>query len=172
MIYKLKNPKTENYLRFKNFILSNNLPLYYQKNTGNAITGLDTPVFTHGFLHRASDKELKFSHFSNYCQTAASTILEILSFNQIDIHLFYRIAANLVMPKPSKIRTCWHTDHDHPHTNMLVYLTNSGGKTFVGSEEHLPEEDDVVIFDGMIEHCHETPENDRRVVLVSTFLRK
>lgn len=172
MIYKLKNPKTENYLNLKNFILSNEFPWFYQKTTRSQINVSDTPVLSNAFLGRASDYPLKFSNFSGYCEFATSVIIEILNFNNIDIYLFYRIAANLVMPRPSQVVTAWHIDHDHPHTNMLMYLTNAGGKTFVGDEEHLPEEDDIIIFDGMVEHCHETPKNDARVVLVSTFLEK
>ena len=51
---------------------------------------------------------------------------------------------------------------------MLIYLTDAGGSTFVEGEEFAPEEDDVIIFEGM--HWHKLPKEERRVVLVMTYI--
>ena len=53
--------------------------------------------------------------------------------------------------------------------NLLIYLTNAGGKTVVGDEYHDPREDDVITFGGD-EHYHYTPEKERRIVIVATFI--
>ena len=61
-----------------------------------------------------------------------------------------------------------HLDHNFPHYNLLVYLTNSGGETFVENEVYSPKEDDVIIFTG--KHYMKRPSDDRRVVLIATIL--
>ena len=109
---------------------------------------------------------------SEYFKAVSSILLEILKFNNIEIELFYRINVNCVNPLPIFTTSDMHIDHDYPHHNMIVYLTNSGGKTIVGKEKYDPNEDDVIIFDGSIHHCYESPLNDRRIILVSTFLKK
>ena len=58
--------------------------------------------------------------------------------------------------------------------NLIVYLTNAGGKTFVKNEdtskyeEHDPVEDDIILFTG--EHYMQTPRDKRRVILVATMI--
>ena len=61
-----------------------------------------------------------------------------------------------------------HVDHDFPHKNLLIYLTDAGGKTIVGNESHDPKEDDIIMFPGLM-HCIETSHTKDRVVLVVTF---
>ena len=64
-----------------------------------------------------------------------------------------------------------HRDHDFPHTNMIVYLTDcNGGPTMVYGQDdyYYGKEDDVYIFEGL--HQHKLPTSNRRVVLVYTFL--
>ena len=74
-----------------------------------------------------------------------------------------------------------HVDHKFPHTNMLIYLTDAGGKTIVEdiskreestfslSLAHDPKEDDVVTFGGQY-HCHELPKEKPRLVIVTTYI--
>jgi len=85
----------------------------------------------------------------------------------------YRINANAVHPVESNILTVPHNDHEFPHKNMLIYLTNTGGDTIVfdegGKKHHFtPVEDDIVVFEGL--HCMVPPKSGRRVVLVATYL--
>ena len=60
-----------------------------------------------------------------------------------------------------------HEDHTFPHKNVLVYLTDAGGETYVGDDVFYPEEDSVLLFQGP--HCHAMPKDKRRVVLVATY---
>ena len=60
-----------------------------------------------------------------------------------------------------------HEDHDFPHHNLIVYLTDTGGETFVENESHDPKEDDVILFTG--EHYMKRPVKDRRIILVATI---
>ena len=76
---------------------------------------------------------------------------------------------NAVAPSDKRnIISVPHEDHEYPHKNMLIYLTDAGGSTFVEGEEFAPEEDDVIIFEGI--HWHELPKQKRRVVLVMTYI--
>ena len=84
--------------------------------------------------------------------------------------MMVRCSLNATHPHPEQtsLKTSLHNDHNFPHKNMLVYLTDAGGSTFVEGEEFAPEEDDVIIFQG--EHWHELPKQKRRVVLVMTYI--
>ena len=58
-------------------------------------------------------------------------------------------------------------DHTYPHQNIIMYHTDSGGRTFVEDGEHDPKEDDVILFSGR--HHMELPKEKRRVVSVGTI---
>ena len=49
---------------------------------------------------------------------------------------------------------------------MIVYL-HGDGSTFVEGEEHIPNEDEVILFKG--KHYMQRPSKGRRVILVSTI---
>ena len=80
-----------------------------------------------------------------------------------------------ILPK-KKLPSPLHVDHNFPHKNMLVYLTDpQGGSTIVEDEdtnrkEYLAKEDNVLLFDGQSAHCARPPSKDVRIVLVFTFL--
>ena len=99
-----------------------------------------------------------------YCEIFNDNMDVMKSFN-----MMCRCAVNAVQQyEKEDTITLPHTDHDFPHKNMLIYLTDAGGSTFVEGEEFAPEEDDVIIFQG--EHWHELPKQKRRVVLVMTYI--
>ena len=83
-------------------------------------------------------------------------------------NMMVRFSENSTHPEQKYIKTSLHTDHDFPHKNMLIYLTDAGGNTFVEDEKFAPEEDDVIIFEGL--HWHQLPKHKRRVVLVMTYI--
>ena len=55
-----------------------------------------------------------------------------------------------------------------PHFNLIVYLTDTGGETFVEDEIHIPKIHDVILFRG--KHYMKRPTRDRRIILVATIL--
>ena len=61
-------------------------------------------------------------------------------------------------------------DFDYNHSGNLS--DNYGGDTLVGDEKHIGMEDDIIIFNGDVEHCHKPPLKGRRIVLVTTMLLK
>jgi len=170
MITKLKNPKSRFYEEIKSIILSSDFSWRYFSSTTHGLDSIS--FFSHDFLQRPEDLNNKYPRpNSNYCDFVCQVLLEILEYNQITINTFFRINANLVEPKKQIENTCEHVDHSFNHSNILVYLTGSGGKTIVGDSEYDPKEDDVIMFDGHIKHYHQTPIDERRVVIVSTFLQ-
>ena len=111
---------------------------------------------------------------SAYMDLMDYVIDQIFELNRIRCHCIYRINANSVFPQPTGgILTQPHIDHQFPHKNMLIYLTDSGGDTICfdndGKKHHYtPAEDDIVEFQGL--HCMQPPKDKRRVVIVVTYL--
>jgi hypothetical protein len=176
----LKNPKTKTFIDLKNFILSSNFPWYWsEKSTPDlkAFDGhYDMPFLFHEFLGRPESgfPELKFPRVSSeHVQLVSDFYIEVLKYNQVEINCFLRMSANFTFPVEKVVSTIPHKDHNFPHKNALVYLTNAGGKIVVGSDSYDPLEDDIVLFNG-VEHYLQTPKQSkmpvRRIVLVATFI--
>ena len=191
-IIKLKNPKTKKYHDIKKLILSSALPWTYLKettpSTNNLLDGyeatvkkhikegvkiINPPMYCHTFLRRSSSRFLYPKVESTFLDDISLMYCDILNSNMDDIGksfgMMCRCNANAVEPfLENNCVTKPHFDHQFPHKNMLIYLTDAGGKTFVEDEEFAPEEDDVIIFKGI--HWHELPKEERRVVLVMTYI--
>ena len=168
---QLKNPKTEKYNKFKTFVLSQNFPWFYYESS---VIGKPQPFFSHGFLLRPNDllmntggKKYPITN-SVHVDHMEEVFQEIADFNNIGVNCIYRMNANVTEPLKNVERSSIHVDHYFPHKNMLIYLTDAGGKTVVDNESHNPREDDIIIFEGE-KHSHYYPREKRRVVLVVTY---
>ena len=168
---QLKNPKTEKYNKFKTFVLSQNFPWFYYESS---VIGKPQPFFSHGFLIRPNDhlhtggKKYPISN-SVHVDHMEEVFQEIADFNNIGVNCIYRMNANVTEPLKNVERSSSHVDHYFHHENMLIYLTDAGGKTVVGNDSHNPREDDIIIFGGE-PHFHYYPREKRRVVLVATYV--
>tara|TARA_X000000368_G_C22853756_1_gene633310 strand:+ start:119 stop:712 length:594 start_codon:yes stop_codon:yes gene_type:complete len=174
---KLKNPKTDLYLDFKNLILSSQFNWIYD---GTVDPRLETPgdeyggpmMYSHQLLARPASDILFSLPTSQQLETFNNVIVQIFNHNNFrwnDFSVMLRASVNAVNPRVGKVKYCIpHQDHQFPHKNMLIYLTDAGGSTFCEGEEYAPEEDDIVIFQG--QHWHEIPKLKRRVVLVMTYI--
>ena len=107
---------------------------------------------------------------SPHLELVNSVLNEIFDYNDIPVSCILRINFNLCLPTGVSKKTPWHVDHEFPHTNMLVYFSDSDGKLLVGEEIHTPHFGDIVTFDGSIRHCINTPTEDPRVAMVVTFI--
>jgi hypothetical protein len=178
VIKKLKNPKTENYIKLKQFISSSNFPWFwnessvyktlYDKNKYENIG-----FYSHMFLSRPSDFGIYYPKAnSEYAEIVNAVFLEIMEENEISPKVIYRMNANCVHPIKSNKLSVPHVDHEFPHKNFLIYLNNSDGETIVFDGDNQSSnkliEDDVIIFEGL--HCMKPPKNNRRIVLVITYL--
>lgn len=203
----LDNPKTHNYIKFKDLVLSKSFPWFRVETIQGKVMVDDkicyvppTPYITesdlppdcailkldenfdnysylsHKFLQKPEDSCLYSKENSDYVGYIHQIFREIADFNELDPQVIYRMNANAVYPTEKKLPSPLHVDHNFPHKNMLVYLTDpQGGSTIVEDEdtnrkEYLAKEDDVLFFDGQSAHCARPPSKDVRVVLVFTFL--
>ncbi len=183
MITTLVNPKTETYQHVKYGILSDTFPWYYQDNVVTNDLTIDEghrnfSCFYNRLLSRAATTNERRQGIGHKYPTSTNfehmelfekMLDEIWDANGIDVNVIYRISVNLVYPQNGIQHAPKHTDHDYPHTNLLIYFTDSGGKTVYDKYEHDPQEDDIITFDGLGEHYYHLPKENRRVVLVATY---
>ena len=167
MLEILQNPKTENYLRFKNVILDKQFPWYFHDHQPSA-----PPYFySHILLQRPEDAYYTKST-STESEIGVAVVSEILKFNDNNSKFFItRLCINSTYPIKGNQFSPSHVDHYFPHTNFICYLTEDhggGGRTFVeGHPPYKPVEDECIVFTG--EHYSELPKKGRRIVIVGTF---
>lgn len=173
----LVNPKTDNYLNFKNLVLSKNFTWFRSETIeGDDALKLDKnfdnyAYLSHMFLRRPVDACLYSKENCQYVEYIHQIFREITDFNKLDPQVIYRMNANAVYPTEKKLPSPLHVDHSFPHKNMIIYLTDpQGGSTIIEDEEYSVKEDDVLFFDGQLKHCARPPSRDVRIVLVFTFL--
>jgi len=169
----LKNPKTDTYKNFKNLVLSGDFPWFRVAHTAfedHQEGHEDFPFLSHKFLTRPLDSCLYSKVNSQYVEHMQEVFREIVLSNDLDPQVIYRMNANAVHPTENNLPSPLHVDHNFPHNNMIIYLTDpQGGSTMVEGKEYMAQEDDVLIFDGK-PHCARPPRKDVRIVLVITFL--
>ena len=168
----------KDYQRLKELILGPHFGWSYNLKATPYMEGFeghsDLSFYSHAFLHGPSSRHGLFSKAnSEHLPAVESYIEQVFHLNKIKPHCVYRINANAVHPVEGNVLTVPHTDHEFPHKNMLIYLTNTGGDTIVfddaGKKHHFtPVEDDIVTFEGL--HCMVPPRQGRRVVIVVTYL--
>ena len=193
MIQSLINSKTEEYQSAKKYVLSDTINWFWLNNTTWADPKEDDKYDNFGFythtiidrtvnldadvlLNQDSYKSIQYqpyffprvldevnvSYFHN-------VVVQILKENNIDLNVIYRMACNCVHPTLNNKPSFPHVDHEYSHKNLLIYFNDTqGGQTVVGEEEYYGKEDDVILFEG--EHYHYPPTQDRRIVLVTTFI--
>ncbi len=195
-ITQLKNPKTDQYNQLKNYIFSNNFPWFYNQTNliddhikdktspyiliKNGKQYHNVPYFTHAVLVRPFENKKYSTVNSNNISQFSKVLNEIFNYNDIELNCLFRVNVNLVTPKNEVRIIPPHCDHPWPHKNMIIYLTDAGGKTFVETghntdfyEYYDPKEDDIATFSGYPEkHCAEygVSEEKNRVIIVATYI--
>lgn len=175
----LKAPDTETYRAMKTLVTGNDFPWYWTNFTVQNAEESEynqEGFYSHVLLARPRWDNIEGTLFptpaSNYFQQIYPAIEEIFDYNNYSVNCLYRVNANCVHPGEKKM-TPPHVDHQFPHKNMVIYLTDAGGPTILTDESftpvdsHVPAEDDIAIFDGW--HCMIPPSHKRRIVLVVTF---
>lgn len=175
MLRTLINPKTEEYQAFKKLVLSKD---YAWRWFGDATNGVPIPngftqigVYYQTLLYRpdsTTDTNGYPLPMSQLVVSAAKIIREILEENNVKLNCILRISTNCVHALKEVVKSPPHVDHYFDHKNLIIYLNDSSGDTFVGSERSTFKEDKAIFFSG--EHYHETPVEGRRIVLVATFI--
>ncbi len=159
------NPLTDEYYQLKQLVLGREFPWFYETNPNELEEGYY--FYSHVFLERPHpDERFLYPNVrSQHIDLFHTFLQQIFEYNNLPIDSIYRMNANNIPAQDGCIAP--HVDHTFPHKNLIIYLTDAGGKTFVGDDVHDPVEDDIVIFSGI--HYNERPKNKRRVVLVATY---
>tara|TARA_B100001996_G_C18369592_1_gene481070 strand:- start:54 stop:578 length:525 start_codon:yes stop_codon:yes gene_type:complete len=173
MIKVLHNPKTRQYVQFKDWVFSSWIPWYWDNGTiltiedGLIHDGHENFGFNfHTLLSGPGDA--KYSIESSMKVKEAYVVLdEIIKANDLDVDVVYRMGINCVHPTVNNLPAFEHVDHSFPHKNMLIYMSDTDGDTVVGEDRHSPVEDEIIIFEG--KHYHHPPTFGRRIVMVATI---
>ena len=164
-IQVITNPQTQTYRRFKSDVLSSAFPWNYFHGDDAS-----PAYYGHTILARPGYEELMMpTQQSDWLGIANKVLLEIFMANDIKVRSVLRINVNCTHQTDGKT-TPIHKDHDFDTKNIIIYLNSfECGATNVEEESHKPQEDGIIIFEGL--HSIEQPCNGtRRVVLVATFL--
>jgi hypothetical protein len=179
VIKELKNPCTEEYLKLKKHFHGDVISwFYYSSSTTSVESEEDIPFYSHKIMERPSKHEgTPYTQItSEYFNPVYLLLKQIFECNQLDVSVIYRINLNATFSVPINKRSPYHIDLDIPHKNLLIYMSKfEGGELFIKDNDQEikipPKEDDVLLFDGSLEHCISAPKGaDRRIVLVVNFL--
>ena len=140
----------------------------------NDLSKVDLPFYCHSFMKRPEQYGYPVIDNPQETHGVVEMLSQILKQNQVPFNSFIRIAVNAVHPQKDVTASIPHVDHTFAHGNLIMYLNNAGGSTFVKNEMsykdevHIPQEDDIILFTG--EHYMQTPRDKRRVILVATMI--
>lgn len=173
MMFKvLQNPTTNLYHNFRNLVLSGDFAWYYGISTDtsevNAPGHIHVEYYGHDFVCRP--EALSYSEpVSPFVNQNIQVLREIIDHNNLfESYIFTRTAANCTFPNEGAQLSHPHVDHNFPHFNLIVYLTDTGGETFIEDKVYNPKIHDVILFRG--KHYMKRPTRDRRIILVATIL--
>jgi hypothetical protein len=161
------------YENFKSLVLSGDFPWHWQRAYNDWEVTEDTQnfdFFSHVLLQRPGHTKLHSVENSHYLPIAEKIFSQFCDVHKVNAKVLYRANVNMTLPSDDPRPSPMHTDHDFPHRNLILYLTDcEGGATVVeGQEPFYGKENEFYIFEGR--HQHYLPKTGRRVVLVYTFL--
>lgn len=179
MIKKLSNPRTQNYFALKQMVNDETFPWFYypssvkqkEKYPGHT----NHPSYIHTFLERPWNNMTKLypEVRSGSMEYIGEVFAEIARENNFVINCLLRACVNCIEPIDNPQLSIPHVDHDFPHNNLIIYLSDAGGETVVYNdnivEEHHPKEDDIILFRSSL-HCYRPSSKKRRLVLVATYI--
>lgn len=169
----LENPKTQNYLRFKELIHSSSIPWYYTEKTITSQNNKnDFPFYSHAILNRPLSENYHVTKIdSSLFEDAYVVIKEILDKNKIDLTALLRINLNSSFDWHTNTNQ-YHTDFNFPHNNLIIYLSSfTKGQTIINGKSIDVKEDDILSFDGLLKHKNKTPNKyERRIVMVVCYI--
>ena len=175
-IQKLNNPLSRRYFDVKDLFCGSMIP-WTHNSSGGKDAGVECEVEGHDFMPFLSHAMLIRPEMYGYPVQASNLlpmvmdlIAEIIEYNQLGpLKAVHRVNANLVFPTEKMRPSEPHVDHQFPHKNLLMYLTDQGGNTVVGDEIYVPQEDDIITFDGSLVHYMHPPKTGGRVVIIATY---
>lgn len=176
--------------QIKNEIFSDGFPWFYTGTTlGNRS---EADKFGYSFFHNAYFHDDGYSLIGKSLEAA---IMDSLSYMKFPISKMLRIRLGLITVTDKPIIHTPHVDFPYKHQTGLIYLNDSDGDTILYNERldtnvnkdnndskvrqnkneiittFTPEENKLVIFDGLLYHSSTSPTIvDRRVVVNFNFI--
>jgi hypothetical protein len=132
----------EYFLKINNLLLSSNFPWFYQSKLSSEKDTSDNFFFCHNLYKDSQQQSLFFD-------SILSPILKNLNFNKL-----LRAKINCYTKNHKKIKTNFHVDSPDLHTVCLYSInTNNGYTLFKNNKKIHSIENQMLIFDGKLEHC-------------------
>ena len=180
----LKNPIGQPYEMVKDTVFNQKFEWVWQRSStqkesaestyrGEHRLHTDAPFYNHILLQRP-EYQLYPEVQSKHCNLFVDCLEEIIDANKSVIpfhhqdHMWTRMSVNATHPNTGIQYSMPHIDHRFPHYNMLIYLNDCDGETFIGDKCVEPEEDKVIVFEG--NHHMRLPTSGRRVILIATLI--
>ena len=131
----------ETFTKIKSILTGHDFPFYYQNSVAFK-EDLSDFYFNHHFY---KDNNLTSSYFNEI-------VLPILY--QVKFKKLLRAKCNLYTKKEKHIPNQFHTDFTEKHTVLLYSVnTNNGYTMFKSGEKIKSNENQLIVFDGLLEHC-------------------
>jgi len=128
--------------QIKDTISGSNFPFYYINNVTSPNDKIDDFYFTHNFFDNNNQSSTYFNEI----------LLPILY--RIKFKTLIRAKCNLYTRKEKPIQHSFHTDYDYPHKTLLYSINTNNGYTMFKSGEKIQSiENQLIMFDGLLEHC-------------------
>ena len=129
------------FLNIKNLLLSADFPYYYNSAVASKEDDLDF-YFNHVF------------YFNNQQQSSWFTEVILPIVEKYGFKKLLRAKCNLYTKKEKQIPTAFHLDFETPHTVLLYSVnTNNGYTLFKSGKKIFSKENQLIIFNGLLEHC-------------------
>jgi len=129
------------FLNIKKLLFSVHFPYYYQSAVANNQDVADF-YFNHTF------------YLNNQQQSSAFADVVMPIIGKYGFKKLLRAKCNLYTRKEKQIPNAFHLDFEIPHTVLLYSVnTNNGYTMFKSGEKIYSKENQLIIFDGLLEHC-------------------
>ena len=153
------------------FISSHDMKWYLQPKDGPIII----PFFYHSLMTRERTDYPKVGRInSSLYDPCKKMFLEVCDQANVSVEEIYRACLNATVYYPAE-HTGIHVDHNFPHKNFIMYLTDAGGATYIFdqnkniTETSNPQKNRAIIFGGELHAQASCKLGETRIVLVVTF---
>jgi len=148
------------FLKIKQLLFSADFPYYYQSAVASEKDNSDF-YFNHTFY-------LNNQQQSSFFSDIVFPIIGKYGFKKL-----IRAKCNLYTKKEKQIPNAFHLDFEIPHTVLLYSVnTNNGYTMFKSGEKIYSKENQLIVFDGLLEHCSVVQTDEKIRVNVNINIEK